>query len=368
MAVDLTLCGGGHSHVLVLAALVARPEPSLRLSVVSPESRTTYTGMVPGVIGGQYALREAQIDVEMLARRAGGAFVAARTTGVDAARQVLELSDRSHPSYDLLSFDIGSQTQRAADIDAAAPVIGLKPIEPALTALEAALASPPGPGGRRIVVVGAGAGGAEVALALAARVRREPQSSVAICDENPHPVMERGPRTSALVERAFAAAGVRFVGGSAAERVTASAVHLRPVGELAADLIVWATGAGAPPLFRASGLAVDRRGYLLVGGDLRSPAHPAIFGAGDCATLTTHPDLPKAGVYAVRQAPVLAHNLRAAARGAALRTYRPQARFLSLLNTGDGRAILSYGPFAYWGRWAWRLKDWIDRRFVAQFR
>ena len=69
----------------------------------------------------------------------------------------------------------------------------------------------------------------------------------------------------------------------------------------------------------------------------------------------------------MRHAPGLAHNLRAAARGAALRCYRPQRRTLALLNTGDGRAILTYGTWAWRSRWAWWLKDRIDRRFVAQF-
>src|SRR5262249_26991913 len=149
-------------------------------------------------------------------------------------------------------------------------------------------------------------------------------------------------------------------GGAAVARVTASGVHLSGGRELPAALVIWATGAGAPPLFTASGLPTDQRGFLLVGADLRSPAWPQIFAAGDCATLIPYPNLPKAGVYAVRQAPVLTHNLRAAAAGTPLQTYHPQRLFLSLLNTADGRAILSYGPLAARGRWAWWLKDRID--------
>jgi selenide,water dikinase len=113
---------------------------------------------------------------------------------------------------------------------------------------------------------------------------------------------------------------------------------------------------------------VDGRGFLQVTAELRCPAHPEIFAAGDCAALIPFPDLPKAGVYAVRQAPVLEQNLRAAAHGWPLRRYRPQPRFLALLNTCDGRAVLSYGNLAWRGRAAWWLKDRIDRRFVAQFR
>jgi len=366
-ACRLVLVGGGHSHVLVLAALVAHPEPRLSVTVVSPERYTTYSGMVPGVIAGQYALRAAQIDVEALARRAGAVFLQSRATGVDPARRTLAVGDGAALPYELLSFDIGARATDMPPREPDAAVVALKPIDRAVAEIDAALATAPTPPGRRIVVVGAGAGGSEVAFALAARTRNEPGAAVTVCDAGDRPVAERGSRTAAVVERAFAGAGIRFVGGAAVERVTRAGVQLARHGEVPADLVIWATGAAAPALFAESGLPVDPNGYLLVGPDLRCVAHAQIFGAGDCATMTTHPDLPKAGVFAVRQAPVLAANLRAAARGAVLQSYRPQPRFLSLLNTGDGRAIVSYAGFARHTHWAWRLKDWIDRRFVAQF-
>jgi selenide,water dikinase len=364
---DLILVGGGHTHALVLASLAARPEPALRVTLVSPGRYATYSGMVPGVISGQYRLHQAQIDLEALARRTAARFVAAAAIAVDAARRAIELSDGAQLPYDLLSFDIGSQAARGGPIAAAASVVALRPIESAIAQLEAALAAPSTGGGRRVVVVGAGAAGTEVALALRARLRGEPAGSIVVCDQAARPVASRGARTAALVERAFAEHGIRFLGAAAVERVSGSGVHFADGRELAAELIVWAAGAGARPLFGRAGLPVDAHGYLLVGADLRCPAHPEIFAAGDCATLTTHPALPKAGVYAVRQAPVLEHNLRAAARGGPLRVYTPQRRFLALLNTGDGRAIASYGALAARGRWAWWLKDWIDRRFIAQF-
>jgi selenide,water dikinase len=360
----LVLAGGGHSHVLVLAALIGTPEPRLRLTVVSPGPYTTYSGMVPGVMGGRYTLREAQIDVEALARRAGSAFVAAYAVGVDAAQRSVTLSDGSALHYDLLSFDIGSQPARAAPIDADAPVIFLKPIERAVTQLDAALAGRAAGHDRHVVVVGGGAGGSEVALALSAR---RLGGAITVCDGEAHPAHSLGARTARQVERVFTMRGIRFIGNARVARVTRRAVELADGRELAADLIIWATGPAAPELFAASGLPVDRHGFLLVDATLQCPAYPEILAAGDCMTISAHPDLPKAGVFAVREAPVLAHNLAAAARGAPLRQYRPQRRFLALLNSGDGRAILSYGGVAYHGRGAWWLKDWIDRRFVAQF-
>jgi NADH dehydrogenase FAD-containing subunit len=138
------------------------------------------------------------------------------------------------------------------------------------------------------------------------------------------------------------------------------------------DIVLWATGAEAhawqqEPASR-SGLAVDEAGFVRIDEYLRSLSHPEVFAAGDCARWAGA-GLPKAGVYAVRMGPVLANNLRAAlgAPAMALKPYRPQQHFLALLATADGRAIASRGALAAEGHWAWRWKDRIDRRFVAQF-
>jgi selenide,water dikinase len=367
--VRLVLVGGGHTHVHVLRSLAMRPEPALRVTLVSPFSYATYSGMVPGVLAGQYEIGAARIDVRALAGRARAGFIAGRALGVDAERRRLELEGRPALAYDLLSLDIGSRPAESQRVASGAPVLLVKPIEVAAEGVEKAFAAPPPAGGRRVVIVGAGPGGTEVAFALAARLEREPSGSVTVVDLAPLPVAERGARTAARVLKAFARRGIAFIGSSEVQAVDGRGVHLAGGRLLEASLVVWATGAAGPTLLRDSGLPVDRRGFLRVGNDLRSVEHGEIFAAGDCATLEGYPDLAKAGVFAVRQGRVLAHNLRAAARGANVRlqVYVPQSRFLSLLNTGDGRAILSYGPLAAEGRWAWRLKDRIDRAFIRKY-
>jgi NADH dehydrogenase FAD-containing subunit len=101
---------------------------------------------------------------------------------------------------------------------------------------------------------------------------------------------------------------------------------------------------------------------------LQIRGHAEVFAAGDCATLADAPNIPKAGVYAVREGPVLAFNLLAALEGRPLRRYRPQHDFLTLLNLGDGTAAGARCGVAFAGRWVRRLKDRIDRRFVARYR
>jgi NADH dehydrogenase FAD-containing subunit len=139
-------------------------------------------------------------------------------------------------------------------------------------------------------------------------------------------------------------------------------------GRVAADLVIWATGAAPPDLVRDSPLERDAGGFARVRSTLEVVGAPDLFAAGDCAALEDHPWVPKAGVYAVRQGPVLEANLRARLRGDALRAYRPQREFLALINLGQRRALGTKWGIALAGRWVWCAKDRIDRRFVRRFR
>jgi selenide,water dikinase len=362
------LVGGGHAHVQVLKDFTLCPPRGVRLTLISPESYATYSGMVPGYLAGQYQLRDAQIDVRALAAQAHAAFVADRVVRVDAAGRCLQLDAGPPVPYDFLSLDDGLRPRGTERVTAAARAAMVKPIEEAARQIDAAFASPATEEGRRIVVVGAGAGGTEIAFALAARLRNEGRGTVTLCDSAATPLAERGRRVAGLVARALTRLGIDFVGGVPVERLDEDGVRLADGRHIAADFVVWATGAAGPDFLRTSGLPVDDRGFLRVDDDLRCVAHAEIFAAGDCATMESHPTLAKAGVYAVRQGPVLAGNLRAAVEGTKrFDRYQPQRRFLSLLNTGDGKAILSYGCLAWHGRLPWKLKDYIDRSFIGRF-
>jgi hypothetical protein len=149
-------------------------------------------------------------------------------------------------------------------------------------------------------------------------------------------------------------------------RVTPGHVHCASGEPVAADFVVWATGASAPAWIGESGLPCDDRGFVAVNDYLQSTSHPSVFAAGDVATMITRP-LPKAGVFAVRQGPLLAENLRRFLGGDALRTYRPQRRFLSLISTGGRHAVASYAGLSWQGRWVWTWKDRIDKRSMRKY-
>jgi selenide,water dikinase len=368
--IRLVLLGSGHAHLFVLEALARRGPRGLDITLVSLDARPIYSGMVPGLIGGRYALPDLSFDLTAMCRGAGARFLEGEVTRIEPTCRRIVLADGTAHGYDLLSVATGSTVEGADLPGVARHALRVKPIGQAKAVVSALdrLAGKREPAS--VIVVGGGAAGVELALAARSRLRilGKPRASVILVEAGTE-LLGGGLRAAErLARRALAANGIGLRLGRRALSVGKDAVELASGESLPADAVVWATGAAAPLLLRQSGLPLDARGFLLVNDRLQSTGDPAVFATGDAATLEPHPGTPKAGVYAVREGPVLARNLLSAAGGtSALASYRPQPRFLALLNTGEGRAIVSYGRFATWASWGMRLKDRIDRGFMRRF-
>jgi selenide,water dikinase len=339
----------------------------VRITLISPAAHAVYSGMVPGTLAGLYEPWQGRIDLRALAVRGGVRFVADRAVRLEPAAGRVYCAETPDLAYDVLSIDVGSRPRRLP-AGAQPNLLPLKPIDGAYERLrDFTQAASRDAGKPHVVVVGAGAGGVEVAFAVRARLREARGATVTVVDVAEVPLPGYAPAASARVARLFPQYGIEFIGGREVVAVEAREVALSDGRVLAADLVIWASGAEGLPWLAASGLPVDGRGFLCVHDTLRSVGDPAVFAAGDCATLSGHPELPKAGVFAVREGPILFRNLRLALAGEdTLVPYEPQGDFLSLLSTGDGKALLSYHGLAAHGRWVWHLKDWIDRRFIAK--
>jgi selenide,water dikinase len=329
-----------------------------------------YSGMVPGFVAGQYSLEDIQIDVQGLARKAGALWVGARATGLDVPARQLHIEGAPPVPYDTVSFDVGSTVSgwdRPGVKDHALPT---RPISDFVRAVHALLDRARSRAEFRLVVVGAGAGGVELAFAFGARFERLGLRGASVL------LLEAGPRVLAgypgaaarRIEENARARGIAIRCGTAVAEAHADALTLEDGTRLPCDGFIWVAGAASLPLFDGSGLEQDPHGFIKVSDSLQAVGHDEIFATGDCASLVTEPRLAKAGVYAVRQGPVLAYNLRAQAAGLAFKPYRPQRDFLSLLNLGDGRAVASKWGLSAEGVWAWWLKDRIDRRFMQRYR
>jgi selenide,water dikinase len=367
----LVLLGGGHSHVEVLRRFGVDPLRETELVLVSPHSHATYSGMVPGLIAGHYTRDECRIDVTSLARSAHCRFVHAACTGIATDAGQVFCTDGTTLTYDVLSVDTGGRSPASDTPGAVENALPVRPIEAFLDRWDrlcerAADGKPP----RRVAVVGAGAGGIELLLAMQHRLRAlapASDSRFELVDTANRILAAHGSRVRAIFTRILDERGVRLHLRRAVLRVDPGGLLLSGGGVVEADMIVWATGAAAPPWPKAAGLAVDDRGFIVVNQRLQSVSHPQVFASGDIASITRAPR-PKSGVYAVRAGPPLAKNLRRMLRDGRLVEWKPQREALALIGTGDRYAVASRGNFAFEGRWVWRWKDRIDRRFIGRYR
>lgn len=410
----VVLIGGGHAHVQVLRSWAMDPPENARLIVVLDQPVAVYSGMVPGFVAGDYRLPELEIDVVPLARRAGAGVILARAEDLDPVRQEIHLEDRPPIRFDLASVDVGS-TVRGLDLPGVRQhALATRPIGHFVRALDAET-DRLGHLGRapRILIAGGGAAGSEIAMTLGARLRaRALAPEITLATSESSVLGDAAPALKKKLSQAFRRAGVEVLHqcrvvavdekGAVLERskgATASegdrlssetSSSLSSPGHKAADLVIWATGAAAtrfaqpenaqassPPAEAASPnaaarprggrLALDPRGFIEVRDTLQAVGFDAVFAVGDCARLVDHPWVPRAGVYAVRQGPILDHNLRAALRRRKLIRYRPQRDFLSLLHLGERKALGAKWGLAFAGTAIFRLKDAIDRRFMSRF-
>ena len=360
---DLVLVGGGHAHALVLRMWGMDPLPGTRLTLINPGPVAPYTGMLPGHIAGHYTRDALMIDLVRLARFAGARLILDTATGLDSDQRLIHLANRPPLAYDLASIDIGITSDLPDLPGATAHAIAAKPLgayaERWDSFVARRLAFP------RIVILGGGIGGVELAMATAHRLRSlgaKPQITIVERGASLLPATGRAAR--ALILHKVASMGIRTLTNISAVGVAETSVTLTDGQVIGSDFTLTTATARPHPWLAQTGLALHD-GFLATSPWLQT-SDPAVFAIGDCAHLTDSPR-PKAGVYAVRAAPVLLHNLRATLTGTPLRRFRPQRDYLKLVSTGDRSAVADKFGLRLSGRWLWRLKDRIDQRFMARF-
>ncbi len=364
MAKRIVLLGGGHSHIQVVEALGRDPVPGFEVELISQERLALYSGMLPGVVAGHYQRSEAEIDLAALCRTHGVSFRQARANAIDRRTRSLGLEDGETVGYDLLSIDVGSETSTGAISGTAEHALPVKPLAVLLSALELLLSeTADSDRHKRLTIVGGGPSGVEFALAL--RHRLGPTARLQLVTSG-----ELLPGEPPGVQRFFRA---RIAGADIALhehveilQVRADALELAGGLVLASGRTILATGAAPPAWLGQTGLALHD-GFIATRRTLQTLTDPDIFAAGDCASVVADPR-PRAGVFAVRAGPILAANLRARALGLALRDWRPQRRYLVIMSAGEKYAVAWRGKRLFVkGRWVWRLKDRIDRRWLTRF-
>ncbi|MFM8288893.1 MAG: selenide, water dikinase SelD [Planctomycetaceae bacterium] len=385
---ELVLLGAGHAHLHVIRMWGRQPIPGFGLTVVNDSSLATYSGMYPGVIAGLYSKTEASVDLWRFVPACGGRLIVAPVQGFDASARRVLFADRPPLAFDVASIALGS-TPTLPQLTVPSPrLLSAKPLGTLLDRLAAALAVAPPPGPHasplRVALVGGGAGGFELTLALQRWFLQQHRPvQLTLLDSHAQILSGASSRTRASALQVLAERGIRHLTSHRLRQIRpaeddgALATHAplvldctdpggQPLPPVTVDLVVCATSATPPAPLQHCDLPKDPQGFLLVDATLRTTTHQPVFVTGDCASFATQP-LRKAGVYAVRQGPILWDNLGRLAANQPLTPFQPQRSFLSLLSLGDGQALADYRGLSFRGSLAWRLKDSIDRRFLRQY-
>lgn len=364
--ISLVLVGAGHAHLAVIASADRLRAAGVEPVLVSPGT-FDYSGLASGVLSGALPPESARIDVAALASAYGVAHTVSEVIAVDRMARRLTLRDGSMLGYDVVSFNIGSTV---GDPHGWRDQDGVWPVKPlsSLFILRAALETAFGSGRRApaIVVVGDGPTGFEIAAALTGLYERHGQAGN-LTLVGPHADARWAPGSAGrALTRNLDRRGVRRMAAEVVDHEPGRVVL--PDGQiLACDHLVLATGLQAPTLTQALDLPLDEVGRIKVAPILCSIGDDRLFAVGDCATIKGWPR-PFAGVFGVRAALVLIDNLCGLGNGEPPRPYRPQDRWLSVMDLGDGTGLAMRGRLWWHGRLSLALKRRLDLGFVERSR
>lgn len=365
MGKHLVLAGGGHAHMVTMANIRQFRDLGHRVTVIGPSDYHYYSGMGPGMLGATYEPDDIRFDTRRKVEEQGGVFIRDAIAGLDPSGRRLHLASGRVVEYDVVSFNTGSSVDLPEIEGDASAIFTVKPIERLYEARqqirEKAKQQPVA-----IAVVGGGPAGAEVAGNLRQLVGHTGQKA----------------RVSLFAGRRFMSRFPEKVRRRSLDLLEKNGVVIHEYGYLKtisnntlifdcgiaehADFIILATGVHPSPFFRQSGVPIGPDGGLLVNRFLQSPEYPEIFGGGDCISFQPQA-LDKVGVYAVRENPILYHNLKAYLQGEELLPFEPGGEYLLIFNLGNGQGVLRKKWLLFTGRLAFRIKDWIDKKFMAKF-
>ena len=366
MGKHLVLVGGGHAHLTLLLNLAGYIQRGHRVTLIGPSPYHYYSGMGPGLLSGIYRAQDARFHVKKMAEDRGATFIEDKVVRINPVQRMLDLQSGNQVAYDIVSFNTGSEVPLSGLVSE--PRENIVPVKPVFNLLQArrfitpALKEKP----MKFAVIGGGPAGVEITANLW-RLVNENRGKATIGLIAGRKLLGGLPeKVRSLALNSLTGRGITVTEGSHVKQMAGHEIHLTDGSTHSSDVVFMALGVQPSRIFSDSGIRVGPDGGLLVNSFLQGVAHPEMFGGGDCVSFADRP-LAKVGVYAVRQNPILLHNLLAALEGREMKAFVPQKDYMLIFNMGNGRGILWKKNFLWEGRLAFLLKDYIDRKFMRKF-
>ena len=365
----VVLLGVGHTNAHVLRMWKMNPISDANLVCVSNYPVATYSGMMPGVLAGQYPTDAMEIDLVRLCRSADARLVIGEVNGLDVEKQELLFANRPPLRFDQLSIGIGSiPTFDGVDVNSEESLFAIKPMQTFLERLENRLDQFDKDTEVRISIVGGGIGSIETAFCLKKKLLIEGRShAISLVTRSSRIGKGLATSTQKLIEAQLEEKHIELITDRSVIEINADSIRLGTQKLVDTDIVIWGTGAVAPKLLDALPVEKDNRGFIATRPTLQTIDSDVIYAVGDSGTITGS-ETDKAGVFAVRQGPILWQNIRNHIDGdRRMAPYEPQTDYLKLINTADGKSIAQRKGQGFYAKWCWWLKDRIDRKFMEMY-
>ena len=357
----LVLIGGGHAQVQLLKSLGMRPIEGLAVTLITDVLNTPYSGMLPGFIAGEWCEDDIHIDLTKLASFAGADFIHGAVQAIDADNKQLHIADRPAMSYDMLSINCGAVPELEVIEGASENAIAVKPIAHFIKKIPDQLSD-----NQPLNIIGAGLAGLELAFSF--YMKYESQSPDIHIFSRSNSLLPKMPKSAARTLSSLCKRKkITIHYGKEVTKITDQKILTHDGQSYPSGLNFVVTSVKPPPFIASLGKACDADGFISVKATLNSDIYPDIFATGDVANVIGA-KREKAGVFAVRAGAILVKNIRRYIHNEPLLQWRPQKRYLALINTGQENAIAIRNGLSLSGRWAWRLKNRIDLAFMRRFK
>lgn len=398
----LVLLGGGHSHALWLKYWQqlenSHPAKQIRPLLISDNTTSPYSGMLPGLLSGDYSHDDCHINLVRLSEKSNCDFLQRRCINIqrvddldresiyrldfaplDSEQLISETPEDHNPApifCKILSINIGSQPFVSTEESNKLPNSKswkVKPINKFFQnwqSLQKSIADPSSePSQKSIInIIGAGPAGVEIACAIK---QSQPNSQVQLHSRSALPLPNFNTKTQKLCLQYLNKLDIEFIRSYIHPSTsTSSTSHLHNGFDTSKrDFTIWCTQSAAAKWLIDTDLTLSPKGFICVDEYLQT-SFPGVFAAGDCLHFSPQP-LPKAGVYAVRQAKTLFENIclcLAKNSKPTLVAFKPQKSILSIINMGNHYALAQKGRWSTHGYLPWVYKHYIDRKFMELFK
>lgn len=352
---NLLLAGGGHGHINILKKLIKSPLKDINITLITDYGRQYYSGMISGFVEGIYTEDDISFDVRELAKRANVNYVEEKIILIDKNKQVVTTENNEY-NYDFLSINLGSIANVNFSVDDNG-VLNVKPISELIETKESFLKKGFKDEVKKIYFIGGGASGVELAFSFKKAFKNFDITIITSGE-----ILENfNEKSRTKVKKILKKKNIKLIEGEQVRKIEEHVIETENA-KFEFDYVFLTSGFKGVDV-KYIDFDVDDRNYVTV--DERLMVDQNIFAMGDSANIYKYPNLPKAGVFAIREAPILLENLMSALRNSGdKKSYEPQLKYLQILNCGGKKAIMNYGKFSFYGRLSWWLKDKIDRKYM----